>query len=125
MGVDTVGFTQTEDKDVFRVVGIIKVVLKTMGDSFPAIRMYPESQYITFNFSYGCVEERTLHLHFNCDSDYDDIHNGPKIIWSVAKWGHSEEIIRAICQAMTEVGPTWFCLDDCKKDWEELEILTP
>lgn len=131
----------TNNKDVFEVGAAIEKTLKDLMKAHLSpelkncgpIHIYralnikmgfcPSSKYLTFDFKLG-EENRTLMVHFGCDSDYEKLNNKPKIICSMGSWGKSDEIILALCKTMKEeFGSVHYTLNDCES--EELSCYKP
>lgn len=133
MSTDTYGFVTIDDKDFFRITTIIVDALTEYTVVRADVTVSPHLEYAQIHFKVRdvidnipvhqmeIIEHRTLHLHFNCDSDYSDIDGRDKIIWSLGHWGMAEEIIKLICKSMVGFGDVYFIADDSVEDWEYVE----
>jgi hypothetical protein len=126
MGVDSKGICLTKNKDVFNIckqvekaldnlVGIYKnpKVRVDKENLMKSVEINPMCEMVIFHF-YIKGEQRSLHLHFGCDSDYrEEGLLGSKLIFSVGMWGMYEEIIYSVADALLDHGPVFTKLNDC------------
>lgn len=77
----------------------------------------------SFSIIFGCGDgqggEATRRRLFMCavESDYSDIVEGRKLIFSLNYWGSSEEIIDIIADTLVSYGDTYKVYNDCEDDW--------
>jgi len=132
MGISTVGFVVTENKDVFSILSKIENVLipiikkyssgdyvwKDKTSQFPRIECSPSSKFFNIYFKVN-NESRILMVHFDCDSDYSE-YGDKEIIWSLSYWGLAEEIVLSICEGMKQYGKVYYEANDCDGDIVEV-----
>jgi hypothetical protein len=58
-------------------------------------------------------ESRSLKALPDCSCDTQRIHEGNSIVFSINKWGMSEEIMAVVIAAIKAYGPTYYDFDDC------------
>lgn len=75
---------------------------------------------ISIDFKIG--EKRSLHIFPDCFSDYNDVYDGDKIIFSIGCWGKNEEIIKVVCEAIKKFGDVYYCLNDCTDDFVKYNV---
>ena len=123
MGIDTIGYTVTSDKNVFETLTAVKDALRNSGAFVSRVNAFPESHYIVIDFTFG-KEGRNMFVFFRSDSDYPPEGEG-KIIYSLGYWGSSVELIKAVCLALSHKGPTYMCEADINEQWVEVTAPTP
>lgn len=69
----------------------------------------------TFVISFGNGDEsrRNLFMFPTCSSDYSDVCEGYKVIFSIGYWGSSEEIMSALSGALKPYGDVYYDFNDC------------
>lgn len=130
MSCDTKGFIATDKKDVWEVVAKIKSFLRTRYSKKESkwvtqfahvgadYELSDFSKFITVNFRDG-EDNRQLFVFFDCDSDYDHVKKGPKIIFNLGCWGKSDELILGILAQFE--GEKYYIHNDCdEKGWERV-----
>jgi hypothetical protein len=124
----------TEIKDVFEVAAVVEDVISNLVSKYmdkklktgaigPRMKAKhidksfdPKSKYLTFDFNLG-EEKRSLMVHFDCDKDYEELSDLPKIVCSIGAWGKSDEIILSLCEAFKEnIGSVHHRLDDYQSE---------
>lgn len=74
---------------------------------------------INVNFKVG--ENRRLAVIADIESDYSDVYEGEKIIFSLGCWGKSAEIMEALFEPMKQFGRVFYVYDDCSgEDFKEV-----
>lgn len=58
-------------------------------------------------------ENRRVFVTHNCSTDYKDIFDGEKIIFSLGYWGLSDEIMKVIAEPLKEFGDVYYDFNDC------------
>lgn len=58
-------------------------------------------------------ENRHLFVTHSCSSDYSEIYEGDKTIFSLGCWGMSEEIMMVIAEPLKEYGGVYYDYNDC------------
>lgn len=94
-------------------------------DAFSETKKYSNGVSITgynlrlISLLFGCGDEtiRALNVSSCCHSDYSDIHNGPKIIFSLNRWGSSSEIMNIVCNSLKEFGDVYYNENDCSDEF--------
>lgn len=137
MGCTTNGFVLTNKKNVFNVWRVVKsALIATMQDesglsghelwhksdgqySYPTCDLYDVGM-ITVSFTFK-GEQRDLHIHFECDSDYSYYKKGKKIITSLGAWGSSVFLTEKVLYALSELGSIHIVDNDCSDEWRELK----
>ncbi len=130
MSCDTKGFIATDNKDIWEVREKINNFLKTryskkelswlnqiasVGATF---ELSSSSRYFTVVFVDG-QDVRQLFVFFDCDSDYDYVKQGPKIIFNLGCWGKSDELMLGILSQFE--GEKYYRYNDCDdKEWENV-----
>ena len=71
--------------------------------------------YINFSID---KEQRSLFVTHTCSSDYKDIYDGDKIIFSLGKWGMCEEIMQVVIESVKEFGDVYYTPDDCSEEFQ-------
>lgn len=77
----------------------------------------------TFVISFGNGDDciRNLFMFPTCSSDYSDVHEGYKVIFSIGYWGSSEEIMNVVAGALKPYGDVYYDFNDCDdKDFIKL-----
>lgn len=77
----------------------------------------------TFVISFGNGDDciRNLFMFPTCSSDYSDIFDGYKVIFSIGHWGSSEEIMNVLSEALKPFGDVYYDFNDCDdKDFIKL-----
>lgn len=69
----------------------------------------------TFVISFGNGDEsrRSLFMFPTCSSDYNDVYDGYKVIFSIGYWGNSEEIMNVLSEALKPFGDVYYDFNDC------------
>ena len=69
----------------------------------------------TFVISFGNGDEsrRSLFMFPTCSSDYSDVCEGYKVIFSIGYWGSSEEIMSVLSGALKTYGDVYYDFNDC------------
>ena len=69
----------------------------------------------TFVISFGNGDEsrRSLFMFPTCSSDYSDVCEGYKVIFSIGYWGSSEEIMSVLSEALKTYGDVYYDFNDC------------
>ncbi len=130
MSCDTKGFIATDNKDIWEIVAKIRKFLSTRYSKKKIARMNQIasvgadyrlsdfSKFITVNFRDG-EDDRILFVFLDCDSDYDAVKKGPKIILNLGCWGKSDELILGILTQFD--GEKYYRYNDCDdKEWEKV-----
>ena len=68
-----------------------------------------------FNISFGNGDEsrRSLFMFPTCSTDYSDVCEGYKVIFSIGYWGSSEEIMSVLSEALKHYGDVYYDFNDC------------
>ena len=68
-----------------------------------------------FNISFGNGDEsrRSLFMFTTCSSDYNDVCEGYKVIFSIGYWGSSEKIMSVLSGALKPYGDVYYDFNDC------------
>ena len=68
-----------------------------------------------FNISFGNGDDciRNLFMFPTCSSDYNDVHDGYKVIFSIGFWGSSEKIMSVVSEALKPYGDVYYDYNDC------------
>ena len=68
-----------------------------------------------FNISFGNGDEsrRNLSMFPTCSSDYNDVYDGYKVIFSIGYWGNAEEIMNVVSEALKPYGDVYYDYNDC------------
>lgn len=133
MSVDSKGVCITPNKDILSVAKIIgnavddlvkanksKTVRFDKDNTFIKWELVPICDMIVGEFTIK-GEKRRLHVHFGCDSDYQqEGFLGSKIIFSLGCWGENEEIFNVVSDALSSLGPVFTKMNDCSDDPFEL-----
>src|SRR5688572_8208715 len=133
MTIDTKGFIVTKEKNPFKIWKVIKASIiqdmmerrgadrqidlwwnKESGYTCPTARMMDFSEMIDIHFDYA-TEHRMLGVFLDCDSDYEYVRKGKKIILSLGMWGSSVHLIEVVLRGLhKEFGGTMYIIDnDC------------
>ena len=69
----------------------------------------------TFVISFGNGDDciRNLFMFPTCSSDYSDVCEGYKVIFSIGYWGSSEEIMSVLSGALKTYGDVYYDFNDC------------
>lgn len=69
----------------------------------------------TFVISFGNGDDctRNLFMFPTCSSDYSDVYDGYKVIFSIGYWGNSEEIMNVLSEALKPYGYVYYDFNDC------------
>lgn len=133
MGINTKGVVVTGCKEVMFVCERVEAALSKLirpywrlyrydhlvSDTQPAyampeMRILPSSGTVQFFFRYA-GQQRTLWLHFECDSD--NLALGPQsLVMSMGCWGDSELLVRTALDALSPVGPGFMDVSDCDNE---------
>lgn len=65
------------------------------------------------NFGNGDESRRSLFMSPTCSSDYGDVYDGYKVIFSIGYWGNSEEIMSVLSEALKPYGDVYYDFNDC------------
>lgn len=136
MSVDTIGFVLTKEKNIHKIWSEIRksLVDEMLKDSDS------DSQFLLFrNPNYTCPrcevpdvrgmlvipftfakEVRELHVHIDCDGDYNEYKKGKKIIVSLGMWGSSIRLIETVLKGLSVFGEAHILENDCTDDWRPL-----
>ena len=70
----------------------------------------------TFVISFGNGDDciRNLFMFPTCSSDYNDVYEGYKVIFSIGYWGSSEEIMNVLSEALKPYGDVYYDFNDCE-----------
>jgi hypothetical protein len=68
---------------------------------------------ISIDFGCGDENRRSLKVIPDCTSDYSDIHDGEKIIFSVGHWGKHNSIMNQVAIAVSQFGDVYYDHNDC------------
>ena len=73
----------------------------------------------TFVISFGNGDEsrRSLFMFPTCSSDYSDVYDGYKVIFSIGHWGSLEEIMNAVAGALKPYGDVYYDFNDCDDEY--------
>lgn len=73
----------------------------------------------TFVISFGNGDEsrRSLFMFPTCSSDYSDVCEGYKVIFSIGYWGSSEEIMSVLSGALKPYGDVYYDFNDCDDEY--------
>lgn len=73
----------------------------------------------TFVISFGNGDEsrRSLFMFPTCSSDYSDVCEGYKVIFSIGYWGSVEEIMSVLSGALKPYGDVYYDFNDCDKEY--------
>lgn len=73
----------------------------------------------TFVISFGNGDEsrRSLFMFPTCSSDYSDVCEGHKVIFSIGYWGNSEEIMSVLSGALKPYGDVYYDFNDCDDEY--------
>ena len=73
----------------------------------------------TFVISFGNGDEsrRSLFMFPTCSSDYSDVCEGYKVIFSIGYWGSSEEIMSVLSGALKPYGDVYYDFNDCDHEY--------
>lgn len=76
----------------------------------------------SFNMHFRVAgESRSLFCTHGCSSDYSNVYEGNKIIFSLGYWGKSDEIMKIVAKAAKEFGEVYYDFNDCDdKDFIKL-----
>lgn len=68
--------------------------------------------------TFGCGDEfhRTLYVLPNCTCDYQDIHEGEKILFSIGAWGKNQTIMNQVATALAPFGDVYYDKNDCDSE---------
>lgn len=66
-----------------------------------------------FNFGSGDDFKRSLFMFSDCSSDYSDVYDGYKLIFSIGYWGSSDEIMNILAEALRPYGDIYYDFNDC------------
>lgn len=133
MGCDTKGFITTDKKDIWETEKIIRDFLKTRprnnapkwiknpnAEQTADFRLTGIGRYFTASFEDG-DDKRQLNVFFDCDSNYEDVYQGQKIVFNLGCWGKSDELMKGILEGMKHLGRAFYIYNDCAdEDWQEL-----
>lgn len=73
------------------------------------------------SFGNGDESRRNLFMSPTCSSDYSDVYDGYKVIFSIGYWGSSEEIMNVLSEALKPFGDVYYDFNDCDdKDFIKL-----
>lgn len=132
MGVNTVAFIATNETNVFRIVKAAEVALRAhLRVKAPGANLLEQNRNTrvdTSISSWGRMvaldfsddgKGRSLTIHFDCHSDYAEIHQGRKIILSLGRWGNSVELIQVAGRAIAAElnAPLWWAEADTTDNW--------
>ena len=69
----------------------------------------------TFVISFGNGDDyiRNLFMFTTCSSDYSDVYDGYKVIFSIGRWGNSEEIMNVVAGSLKPYGDVYYNFNDC------------
>ena len=69
----------------------------------------------TFVISFGNGDDsrRSLFMFPTCSSDYSDVREGYKVIFSIGHWGSAEEIMSVLSEALKPYGDVYYDFNDC------------
>ena len=135
MSISTTGFIVTELKNPFPLLGLIEQVIRKLlyphwnarlerearrdgvfpnaEFSSPVFKLNtPSSGSVQTSFTYK-GEQRTLWVHFLCDSDYGEVSEGSKVILSLGDYGMSRPLLRALLQPLSVFGAAYLDESDC------------
>lgn len=73
------------------------------------------NMYLTVN-----GESRSVFITHTCGSDYKEVYEGDKIIFSLGCWGMSKEIMMVIGEAVRSFGDVYFAYNDCSGEFKKL-----
>ena len=73
----------------------------------------------TFVISFGNGDDciRNLFMLPTCSSDYSDVCEGYKVIFSIGYWGNSEEIMSVLSEALKPYGNVYYDFNDCDDEY--------
>lgn len=73
----------------------------------------------TFVISFGNGDDciRNLFMFPTCSSDYNDVCDGYKVIFSIGYWGNSEEVMSVLSEALKPYGDTYYDFNDCDDEY--------
>ena len=69
------------------------------------------------SFGNGDESRRSLFMSPTCSSDYNDVHKGYKVIFSIGYWGSSEEIMEVLSEALKPYGDVYYDFNDCDDEY--------
>ncbi len=135
MSVCTSGLIATDFKNPFPMLGLVESTLNQLmrphwtrrlalqarkdGDTQPPFvrpnfsMTSPGSGSVQLHFTYK-GEARMLTLHFMCDCDHRDVHDGYKVLLSLGDSGLSRPLMKALLLPLSIFGEAW--LDECDSD---------
>lgn len=128
MSISTKGIIVTSNKDVFPIVhatkaAITKYMLDKIGNDQNLRRFgffitveIPSTNAVIFRFKESVDNDlyRAMWIHFDCDCDCSDIHDGPKLIVSMGVDSIGPEIVKVVTEAIGSLvgGRAWFTPSD-------------
>ena len=65
------------------------------------------------SFGNGDESRRNLFMCPTCSSDYNDVCDGYKVIFSIGHWGSIEEIMNVVAGALKPYGDVYYDFNDC------------
>ena len=65
------------------------------------------------SFGNGDESRRNLFMFPTCSSDYSDVCEGYKVIFSIGYWGSAEEIMSVVSEALKPYGDVYCDFNDC------------
>lgn len=73
----------------------------------------------TFAISFGNGDDctRNLFMFPTCSSDYNDVYDGYKVIFSIGFWGSAEEIMSVVSKALKPYGDVYYDFNDCDDEY--------
>lgn len=136
MGVSTVGFVLTKEKDPFVIWRNIKWTLfeamkedsgidnftAVWGDSYHMPRCeisdFAEHMRVEFRFA---NEDRDMSVSLTCDNDYSHFKKGKKVIVTLGHWGQSVRLIEIVMKGLSKFGKAYMCDEDYTEEWRKVE----
>jgi hypothetical protein len=70
-------------------------------------------EMLSIDFGCGDANRRSLNVFSSCYSDYSDIYEGGKIIFSIGHWGKNKEIMNQVAIALESFGDVYYDHNDC------------
>ena len=67
-------------------------------------------------------EQRRLFVTHTCSSDYSDIYEGNKIIFSLNSWGMDVAIMDVVANAVKEFGDVYYTDNDCDNEFIKINF---
>lgn len=96
---------------------------KDLKDYSNGIRKITTHDFRSFSINFNVNDEtRNLFITHTCSTDYSEIYEGDKIIFSLGCWGMNKEIMLVIANAIKDFGDIYFVENDCAEDFIKLKF---